>query len=109
MPRTLLLCALLALASASGPARANDDAALKPSAVLPAAGPEASPEASPELIPTIDPEAIRADIATLAADDFKGRSFRSEEARRAAQWIAERLTTAGAKPLVKGADGAASK
>jgi len=60
------------------------------------------------VIPKIDPEAIRADIATLASDDFKGRSFRSEEARRAAQWIADELAAAGAKPLVKSTDGTAS-
>ncbi|MFM7259997.1 MAG: M20/M25/M40 family metallo-hydrolase, partial [bacterium] len=92
MPRTLLLCALLALASASGPVRAIDDAAATPSTA----------------IPKIDPEAIRADIAALAADDFNGRSFRSEDGRRAAQWIADKLAAAGAKPLVKGTDGTAS-
>ena len=50
-------------------------------------------------IPAIDPGPIRANIAELAADEMNGRSFRSEEGRRAAQWVAERLASAGAKPL----------
>ncbi|MDI9404622.1 MAG: M28 family peptidase, partial [Limnohabitans sp.] len=60
------------------------------------------------VVPTIEPEAIRANIARLAADDFNGRSFRSEDGKRAAQWVAEQLAAAGAKPLVKLADGTES-
>ncbi|MFM1868867.1 MAG: hypothetical protein RL591_2275, partial [Planctomycetota bacterium] len=59
-------------------------------------------------VPKIDPAPIRANIAALAADEFNGRSFRSEEGKRAAQWVAEKLAAAGAKPFAKGADGRAS-
>jgi hypothetical protein len=75
------------------------------SLVLLLAGATAPPSIAPSIVPRIDPEPIRSDIATLAADDFNGRSFRSDEARRAARWIAEKLADAGAKPLVQGADG----
>jgi ABC-type amino acid transport substrate-binding protein len=64
-----------------------------------------APPATTSSIPTIDPAPIRANIAAFAADEFNGRSFRSEEGKRAAQWVAEKLAAAGAKPLVKGADG----
>lgn len=57
------------------------------------------------VLPTIEPAAIRANIERLASDDFKGRSFRSEEGKRAAEWVAQQLAAAGAQPLVKGADG----
>ena len=64
-----------------------------------------APPATASSIPTIDPAPIRANIAALAADEFNGRSFRSEEGKRAAEWVAEKLAAAGAKPLAKGADG----
>ena len=50
-------------------------------------------------MPTIDPAAIRRDVEHLASDEMNGRAFRSDEARRAAAWIAERLAEAGARPL----------
>lgn len=49
--------------------------------------------------PTIDPAAIRRHVEHLASDEMNGRAFRSDEARLAAAWIAERLAEAGAKPL----------
>lgn len=70
--------------------------------------PDDTSSARDSVIPSIDPAPIRANIARLAADDFQGRSFRSEEGKRAAQWVQEQLAAAGAKPLVKLADGTES-
>ncbi len=50
-------------------------------------------------IPTIDAAVIKANIAHLASDEMNGRSFRSEDGKRAAAWVAEKLAAAGAKPL----------
>jgi ABC-type amino acid transport substrate-binding protein len=49
--------------------------------------------------PRIDPAKLRANIAALSADTFNGRSFRSEEGKAAARWVAEKLADAGATPL----------
>jgi hypothetical protein len=57
------------------------------------------------VVPTIDPAPIRANIAELASDAMNGRSFRSEDGKRAAQWVADKLAAAGAKPLAKDAEG----
>lgn len=55
---------------------------------------------APERLITAD--RIRADIAYLSDDSFNGRSARSDEARRAAAWIADRFAAAGLQPLPGG-------
>ena len=50
-------------------------------------------------LPKVDPAAIKADITAFAADDMNGRSFQSEEGKRAARWLADKLAAAGARPL----------
>lgn len=50
-------------------------------------------------IPKLDPTTIGADIAELASDAMNGRAFRTEDGRRAAQWVADKLAAAGAVPL----------
>jgi acetylornithine deacetylase/succinyl-diaminopimelate desuccinylase-like protein len=52
----------------------------------------------------ITAERLRDDIAYLSDDSFQGRSARSPEARRAAEWIAGRFASAGLEPL-PGGDG----
>ncbi len=46
-----------------------------------------------------DSARICADLAELASDEMNGRSFRSEDGKRAAAWVAAKFTAAGAKPL----------
>ncbi len=47
----------------------------------------------------IAPEAIASNLKELASDAMNGRSFRSDDGRRAAKWVAEKLAAAGAVPL----------
>ena len=79
MPRiaSVLLAALLAAIPAAR-LRADDPAAI---------------------VPRIDAARMKANLAALASDAMNGRSFRSEDGRRAAEWIAAKLAEAGAKPL----------
>ncbi|MCE2882150.1 MAG: M20/M25/M40 family metallo-hydrolase [Planctomycetaceae bacterium] len=72
---------------------------LKPLAALLVTLLSVGTHAAPPAAPTIDPERIRANIAEFASDEMNGRAFRSEEGKLAAQWVAERLAAAGAKPL----------
>jgi ABC-type amino acid transport substrate-binding protein len=51
------------------------------------------------VFPTIDPARMRANLVDFSSDEFNGRSFRSEEGKRAAEWLARKLAEAGAKPL----------
>ncbi|MEY4117086.1 MAG: hypothetical protein RLZZ116_414 [Planctomycetota bacterium] len=51
------------------------------------------------VFPAIDPARMRANLVDFASDEFNGRSFRSEEGKRAAEWLARKLAEAGAKPL----------
>ncbi|MFZ4749255.1 MAG: M20/M25/M40 family metallo-hydrolase [Phycisphaerales bacterium] len=51
------------------------------------------------VIPKIDPARMKANVAELASDAMNGRSFRSEDGKRAAEWVAAKLAEAGAKPL----------
>ena len=51
------------------------------------------------VIPRIDPAPMRANLAELASDEMNGRFFRSDDGRRAADWIARKLADAGAQPL----------
>ena len=57
------------------------------------------------VIPKIDPAVLKANVAELSSDAMNGRSFRSEDGKRAAEWVAKKLADAGAKPLVKDKDG----
>ena len=57
------------------------------------------------VIPKIDPSVLKANVAELSSDAMNGRSFRSEDGKRAAEWVAKKLAEAGAKPLVKDKDG----
>ncbi|MFM2165023.1 MAG: hypothetical protein RL325_1460, partial [Planctomycetota bacterium] len=51
------------------------------------------------VFPKIDPARMKANLAELASDEMNGRSFRSDDGKRAAEWIARKLAEAGAKPL----------
>ena len=51
------------------------------------------------IVPRIDAARMKANLVELASDAMNGRSFRSEDGRRAAGWIAAKLAEAGAKPL----------
>ena len=51
------------------------------------------------VFPSIDPARMRANLVDFSSDEFNGRSFRSEEGKRAAEWLARKLAEAGAKPL----------
>lgn len=76
-----------ALLQALGPA---------PEAPLAARAPIDAPTAlSPE---RLDPEAIRKDLQTLAADDFEGRGVGSRGERRTIEFLTEQLTAAGFSP-----------
>ena len=50
-------------------------------------------------LPKVDPAAIKSDIAEFASDEMNGRSFQSEDGKRAARWLADKLAAAGATPL----------
>ena len=50
-------------------------------------------------LPKVDPAAIKSDIAEFASDEMNGRHFQSEEGKRAAQLLADKLAAAGAAPL----------
>ena len=52
-----------------------------------------------DLFPRIDPARMKANLAELASDEMNGRFFRSEDGKRAAEWIARKLAESGAKPL----------
>lgn len=56
-------------------------------------------DAADGVFPAIDPARMSANLADLASDAMNGRSFRSDEGRRAAEWVARKLADAGAKPL----------
>ncbi|MGA1224642.1 MAG: M20/M25/M40 family metallo-hydrolase [Phycisphaerales bacterium] len=64
-----------------------------------AVAPGAVADDAPSVIPTIDPARMKANLAELASDEMNGRSFRSEDGKRAADWLAAKLAAAGAKPL----------
>jgi ABC-type amino acid transport substrate-binding protein len=51
------------------------------------------------VFPSIDPARMRANLVDFSSDEFNGRSFRSEDGKRAAEWLARKLAEAGAKPL----------
>jgi ABC-type amino acid transport substrate-binding protein len=53
------------------------------------------------VIPKIDPALLKANVVEFSSDAMNGRSFRSEDGKRAAEWVAKKLADAGAKPLVK--------
>ena len=78
MLRILALCASVLTLAISAFARAADDAST---------------------LPKVDPAAIKADTVAFSTDEMNGRYFRSEEGARAATWLADKLTAAGAKPL----------
>ena len=50
-------------------------------------------------LPKVDPSAIKSDIVEFASDEMNGRHFQSEEGKRAAKWLADKLAAAGATPL----------
>ena len=58
-----------------------------------------APPAATDTPPSVDPARIRAHITEFASDEMNGRSFRSPEGHRAAQWVAYKLAEAGAVPL----------
>lgn len=51
------------------------------------------------VVPTIDGARIKANITELASDAMNGRAFKSDDGRRAAAWVADKLQLAGALPL----------
>jgi hypothetical protein len=57
-----------------------------------------SPAPPPIVIAPIDVSALRADLTVFASDAFLGRLAGTPSARRAAEFIAERLTGAGLEP-----------
>ncbi len=78
MQRFLALCLSVLALVLPAPARAADDTAP---------------------LPKVDPAAIKSDIAEFASDEMNGRHFQSEEGKRAAQLLADKLAAAGAAPL----------
>jgi hypothetical protein len=78
MQRFLALCLSVLALVLPAPARAADDTAP---------------------LPKVDPAAIKSDIAEFASDEMNGRHFQSEEGKRAAQLLADKLAAAGATPL----------
>ena len=44
-------------------------------------------------------ERLCANLAELASDEMNGRSFRSDDGKRAAEWVAAKFAAAGAVPL----------
>jgi hypothetical protein len=73
-----------------------------PPAIDPApapAPPVTAPNAPPAVaVPRIDVSALQADLSVFASDAFLGRLAGTPSARRAAEFIAERLTSAGLEP-----------
>jgi hypothetical protein len=72
-------------------------------AIDPAPAPSPSPVAAATAppraaVPTIDVSALQADLTVFASDAFLGRLAGTPSARRAAEFIAERLTSAGLEP-----------
>jgi hypothetical protein len=72
-------------------------------AIDPAPAPASPPVAaatapSPVVVPPIDVSALQADLTVFASDAFLGRLAGTPSARRAAEFIAERLTSAGLEP-----------
>ncbi len=63
------------------------------------AGGTPAPDATAAKPPSVDEALLCADLATLASDAMNGRSFRSDDGRRAAAWVAERFAEAGLEPL----------
>ncbi len=57
-----------------------------------------STAAPPAVVPPIDVSALRADLTVFASDGFQGRLAGTPAARRAAEFIAERLTAIGIQP-----------
>jgi len=76
-----LACVALAAVLLCAPLRADDPA--------PATG----------VVPRIDAARMKSNLVELSSDAMNGRSFRSDDGRRAAEWIAAKLAEAGAKPL----------
>ena len=58
----------------------------------------AAPAPRAAVVPPIDVAALRADLTVFASDAFQGRLAGTPAARRAAEFIAERLTSAGLEP-----------
>src|SRR5687767_1907166 len=58
----------------------------------------AAPAPRAAVVPPIDVTALRADLTMFASDAFLGRLAGTPSARRAAEFIAERLTAAGLEP-----------
>ncbi len=67
-------------------------------APAPASAPATTAPAAAAVVPPIDISALRADLTLFAADGFQGRLAGTPAARRAAEFIAERLTAAGLEP-----------
>ncbi|HJR67987.1 MAG TPA: M28 family peptidase [Gemmatimonadaceae bacterium] len=67
-------------------------------APAPAPAPSTPTAARPTVVPPIDVSALRADLTLFASDAFQGRLAGTPAARRAAEFIAERLTAAGLEP-----------
>jgi hypothetical protein len=70
-------------------------------AIEPMPGPAttATPAAPrPALVAAIDASALRADLTLFASDAFQGRLAGTPSARRAAEFLAERLTSMGLEP-----------
>ena len=70
-------------------------------APAPVAAPSTPTAAPPTVVPPIDVSALRADLTLFASDAFQGRLAGTPAARRAAEFIAERLTAAGLEPAVE--------
>src|SRR5687767_13153867 len=58
----------------------------------------AAPAPRAAVVPPIDVTALRADLTVFASDAFQGRLAGTPAARRAAEFIAERLTAIGVEP-----------
>ncbi|HJU70103.1 MAG TPA: M20/M25/M40 family metallo-hydrolase [Gemmatimonadaceae bacterium] len=89
MRRFATLLSLALGACAQGPAV---DPAPSPAPTVTASAPR------PATVTPIDVSALRADLTLFASDAFQGRLAGTPAARRAAEFIAERLTSAGLEP-----------
>ncbi len=94
---------LVALAAAAAPAAAPLDPPPSTGERSATRAPRAPGTTATDL-PAIDEARLCADLAELASDAMNGRSFRSEDGKRAAAWVADRFADAGLSPL-EGRDG----
>ena len=84
------LATLLLIVGACSPAPVSEPA--------PAPAPVAPAPRSPVVVPPIDVSALRADLSVFASDGFLGRLAGTASARRAAEFIAGRLTGTAIEP-----------